>query len=220
MSPGFLVLAEPDITHGRRVANNLRVTDMRNKILVLAMAAAGVAFSGASVAANNPAAPSVGAPATTVSSTGDLTVSVHIPHRIMISGLQDIDLDDTGTAPDTYYGTAAGATGSSPACVYRNGSTATYSLTASSANPGTGGVFQMASTATTPEFIAYSVSWGGTTLTEGGTETGLTPDSRTSTTCGGTPTAGKVSVSATDTDLSAVNPGLYSDTLTLLVTAE
>lgn len=193
---------------------------MRNKILVLAMAAAGVAFSAASVAANNPTAPDVGAPGTTVTSTGDLTVSVHIPHRIMISGLQDINLDDTPAATPEYYGTTAGATGSSPACVYRNGSTATYSLKATSANAGTGNVFQMASTAATPEFIAYTVSWAGTLLTESGTETGLAPDSRTSTTCGGSPTAAKVSVSAANADLSAVNPGLYSDTLTLMVTAE
>lgn len=213
----------PELTDPDSIAARCGHTgeNMRNKILAVAVAAAGVAFSGASMAATNPATVSVGAPGTTVTSQGDLTVSVNIPHRIMISGLQNINLDDTPAGTPVYYGTGAGVSGSSPACVYRNGSSATYALKATSANA-SAGAFRMASTAATPEFITYSVQWAGvaSNLVEGASNTGLTPDSRTSTTCGGSPVAAKVTVSATDAALGAVNPGYYSDTLTLLVTAE
>lgn len=186
---------------------------MRNKILAVAMAAAGLAVSGVSMAvAVNPAAVSVGAPG--VTSTGSVDVTVQVQDMIRISGL-----DDAALQFGAYSGDGVDLTGTSPACVYRNGAATTYSIVASSGN-GVAGVFNMLR-ATGTELIPYVVTWGGTALSSAAAPVGgLAPDSRTSTTCGGAPVAGKVQVDILASELDQAEPGSYADTLTLTVAAE
>lgn len=187
---------------------------MRNKILAVAMAAAGLAVSGVSMAvAVNPAAVSVGAPG--VTSVGSVDVTVQVQDMIRISGL-----DDAALQFGAYSGDGVDLTGTSPACVYRNGAATTYSIVASSGN-GAAGVFNMLRTAGT-ELIPYVVTWAGAgALSSDAAPVGsLTPDSRTSTTCGGAPVAGKLQVDILASELDQAEPGSYVDTLTLTVAAE
>ena len=186
---------------------------MRNKILAVAMAAAGLAVSGVSMAvAVNPAAVSVGAPG--VTSIGSVDVTVEVQDMIRISGLNDAALQF-----GAYSGNGVNLTGTSPACVYRNGAATTYSIVASGGN-NAAGVFNMKRTAGA-QLIPYAVTWGGTALSSAAAAVGgLSPDSRTSTTCGGAPIAGKLQVDILASQLDQAEPGSYADTLTLTVAAE
>lgn len=180
---------------------------MRNKTLVLAMAAAGVAFSGASVAATQG---TVGA-----TSSGSVVINATIPKLIRITDLADITVDvaaATATIVDA-TGYADDATGFSNACVRQNGATATYGIKATSAN----GSFDLKSGTLT---VPYTLSWGGTDLTYDTALTAQTPDSTSLGNC--TPATNKLGVKITAANLNDAEGSTtdYTDTVTLVVTPE
>lgn len=166
---------------------------MRNKILAVAMAAAGVAVSATSMAATN------GNVGTT--SAGTAVINLTIPSLIRITDLADVNLG-------TYNGDSIDRTGSSPACVRRN-SAGNYSVTATSAN----GSFVLTSVPATT--IPYTLTWGGTGLTYGAALGGQVADSATLGSC--TPVAGKLGVNVPAAGMDAAQPGAYTDTVTVTV---
>lgn len=174
---------------------------MRNKILAVAMAVAGVAVSGVSMAATNG---SVGA-----TSTGTVVINATIPKLIRITDLADITITPTNTA--TGFNPA---TGSSPACVRQNGAAATYGIVATSAN----GSFQLVNGVLAP--VTYSLTWGGTALAYSTALAAQTPESNTLGSC--TATAGKLGVAITAAALDGAvgSATAYTDTVTLVVTPE
>jgi len=180
---------------------------MRNKILAVAMAVAGVALSGVSMAATQG---NVGA-----TSSGTAVINATIPKLIRITGLADITVDvatATGTIVDA-TGYVDDATGFSDACVRQNGATATYGLVATSAN-GSFGLDNGAST------VPYTLSWGGTDLTYNVALAAQTPDSTTLGSC--TPATNKLGVKITAANLNTAEGSTtdYTDTVTLVVTPE
>lgn len=177
---------------------------MRNKILVLAMAAAGVAFSGASVAATQG---TVGA-----TSSGSVVITATIPKLIRITDLADITVD-VAAATTNADGYAADATGSSDACVRQNSTTATYGIKATSLN----GSFVLKSGTLT---VPYTLSWGVTDLTYNTALTTQTPDSTSLGSC--TPVTDKLGVKITAANLNTAEGSTtaYTDTVTLLVTPD
>lgn len=167
---------------------------MRNKILAVAMAAAGLAGSGVSMAATDG---TVGA-----TSNGSSVINLIIPSLIRVTGFADITLG-------TYNGDSLARSGSSPACVSRN-SAGNYSVAASSAN----GSFALKSgvLATT---IPYTVTWSGTGLTYSAVTGSFAADSNTLAAC--TPVAGRLAVGVPAAGMDAALPGTYTDTVTILV---
>ncbi|WP_338578816.1 hypothetical protein [Halomonas salifodinae] len=136
-------------------------------------------------------------------SSGTLQVQVQIPDLVRITDLADIDLG-------TYSGDAGNLSGSSPACVRRNGP-GDYQLTVTSGN----GAFNLLNGS---ESLGYSVSWGGGAVTYGTPLTGLTPDSDSLGSC--SPVADQLTVEVLGSALHQALPGSYSDTLTLMVAPE
>lgn len=168
---------------------------MRNKILAVAMAAAGLAVSGVSMAASDG---TVGA-----TSNGSSVINLIIPSLIRVTGFADITLG-------TYNGDSLPRSGASPACVSRN-SAGNYSVAATSANGG----FALKSgvLATT---IPYTVAWSGTSLTQGGPAVGsFAADNNTLAAC--TPVAGRLAVDVPAAGMDTALPGTYTDTVTILV---
>ncbi|MGB4342400.1 MAG: hypothetical protein WBJ03_02170, partial [Moraxellaceae bacterium] len=160
---------------------------MRNKILAVAMAVAGVAFSGASVAATQG---TVGG-----TSSGSVVINATIPKLIRITDLANITVDvaaATATIVDA-TGYAADATGFSDACVRQNGATATYGIKATSLN----GSFVLKSGTLT---VPYTLSWGVTDLTYNTALTTQTPDSTSLGSC--TPVTDKLGVKITAANLN------------------
>ena len=178
---------------------------MRNKILAVAMAVAGVAFSGASVAATQG---TVGA-----TSSGSVVINATIPKLIRITGLANITMVLPAPVDDDLGYTAA-ATGSSPACVRQNGGTATYGILATSANT----AFELANGALAP--VPYTLTWGGAALAYNTALTAQTPDSTTLGACGAVADKLEVSISAADLNDAEGSSTPYTDTVTLVVTPE
>lgn len=168
--------------------------NMRNKILAVAVAAAGVAFSGVSMAATDG---TVGA-----TSSGTSVITLTIPSLIKVSGFTDIALG-------TYNGDGVARSGASAACVSRN-SAGNYTVTATSTN--TSFNLKSGALATT---IPYSVTWGGAALTYNTALGGQVADSSTLAAC--TPVAGKLGVSVPAAGMDAALPGSYTDTVTITV---
>lgn len=175
---------------------------MRNKILAVAMAAAGVAFSGMSMAATTQG--SVGA-----TSTGTVDITMTVPKLIRITNLATITITPTYTA--TGFDPASG---SSDACVRQNGAGAKYGIVATSAN----GSFALKSGALAT--VPYSLKWGGAGLTYNTNLAAQTPESTSLGSC--TATAGKLAVDITAADMNAAEGSAtpYTDTVTLVVTPE
>lgn len=166
---------------------------MRNKILAVAIAAAGLTVSASSIAATDG---TVGA-----TSTGTAVINLTIPSLIQITDLADVALG-------TYNGDGIDRAGSSPACVRRN-SAGNYSVTATSVN----GSFELTSVPVTT--IPYDLTWGGTALAYGVALGGQVADSATLGVC--IPVAGKLSVNVPAAGMDAAQPGAYADTVTVMV---
>lgn len=144
-------------------------------------------------------------------STGTIDVSVQVNDEVRISNLTDISGVFDGTND---------VTGTSAACVYRNG-TGLYRLTAS--GDGIGGAFTLTDgVIATP--IPYSVSFddgnGAQSLGAGSPLTGLNGADPTSDTCATTGNNGTVAVSIGATDLLSAPASTYAGTLTLVVAPE
>ena len=151
-------------------------------------------------------------------STGSSTVTVKVPNLVQITDVGDLTANYDGT-------TAVSMTDN--ICVYRNGSTGKYNLTAT--GNGTGSAFTITD-GSTP--IAYTVSWAPTkgatsgfqALTATTPKTGLTGASNSSG-CGSAGTDATLKVDVTTTELDKINPTGSTDTdvtgtLTLVIAPE
>ena len=172
------------------------------KKLVKGLAAAGfIAFAGNAFAATQG---SLGG-----TSEGTIDVSVEVVDQIQISGLVDI------TGP---YVPGNDFVGSSPACVFRNGTTGEFDVTVSSQN-GTGTDFRLNDTGT---FVTYDVTFNDGT--SGAIDmdhavldnTSFDNASNVNPTCGGSAQS-TIEITVPDANLGAVGAGTYADTLTILV---
>lgn len=134
-------------------------------------------------------------------STGATTITVIIPSRIQVGGFTDIRLG-------IYSGGAL--TGSSPACVSRNGP-GSYSVAMTSAN----GRFVLAS-ATQAASIPYTVAWGASNVAYS-RAAGPFPTDNTSL-AGCTPVGNRLTVTVPAAAMEVAQPGAYADTLSVMVT--
>ena len=142
-------------------------------------------------------------------STGTLDITLDVNDEVRISNLTDINL-----------GVFAGVdvSGSSAACVYRNG-TGNYQLTAS--GDGAAGAFTLTDgVATVPYSVTYDDGSGPLAATSGTAMTGLTGGDPGSTTCAGTGNNGTVTVTVLAADASGLAAATYAGILTLLVAPE
>lgn len=144
-----------------------------------------------------------------VTSTGTVDISVGVGDQIQITALADI------IGP---YVPGSDFTGSSPACVYRNGGSGDFDLTITSAN-GSGTDFRLNDAGT---FVIYDVTFNdslsGAVNMDNGVlnNTSFTNADTTSTTCSSAPQS-TLAINVPDANLGAVGPGTYTDTLTILV---
>ena len=151
-------------------------------------------------------------------STGSIGISVNKPIMAQISGLVDLSV------PSFTAGMGAQDL-SENVCVYSDTPSGGYKITATSTN-GTAGAFAMINGANN---LAYTVNWNaggvgalgaqGSVLTSGTQSGSLSHASTTSATCSNnaSPTA-RLDVNITQGSLDAAVEGVYTDTLTLLIT--
>lgn len=141
--------------------------------------------------------------------TGNVTLSVVIPAIIRVSNINDLVLG-------TFNG-VSNMVASDTICIYRNGGTL-YGVTATGS--GAAGAFTVANGAS---LAPYTVTWQdnvGTVALEAGVQAASRGNANTvSTTCGGGATDNAtVTVTITAASLlGAMQPGLYSGVLTLMV---
>ncbi len=183
---------------------------MRN-FLALVTAAAVATGSCAALAATQ------GTPGAT--STGTIGITLTIPHQVRITGLTDLALTYTATG---------NITGSKTFCVNDNldAGGRGYFITASSAN-GSGSDFRL--TASGPLYLIYDLDYdddtdagtGGASLNNAVITT-TEFDSGSATDMGASCSTPNASILVTITEAAhqAAQAGSYSDTLTLLVTAD
>lgn len=133
-------------------------------------------------------------------STGSTTITVIIPSRIRVMGFEDITLGP-------YNGVAL--TGSSPACVSRNGP-GSYSVTMTSAN----GSFVLRSV-TQATTIPYTVAWGASSIPYNRATGAFATDNTSLASC--TPVANRLRVMVPSADMDVAQPGAYADTLSVMV---
>ena len=142
-------------------------------------------------------------------STGTVDISVGVGDQIQITALADI------TGP---YVPGADFTGSSPACIYRNGGSGDFDVTITSAN-GLGTDFRLNDAGT---FVVYDVTFNdsvsGAVNMDNATldNTNFTNADTSSPTCSGAPQS-TLAINVPDANLGAVGAGTYTDTLTILV---
>lgn len=138
-------------------------------------------------------------------STGDVDIFLTVNDEVRINNLADIPLSFSG----------ADVTGSSDACVYRNGGT-TYEITAT--GDGALNAFTLTNGVDT---VAYSVSYNdGTTTTAMGTGTAVPADNAETTddNCAGVGGSNAtISVTVTAANAASLPQDTYAGTLTLLV---
>ncbi len=174
---------------------------MLSKQLPMALAASLFLVSGGLQAATD------GTQGTTSSGSADITVTKQ--SEVKISGLADIALDVQAD------GSATGSTG---ACIYRNGS-GSYTVTANSGNGS--GDFRLKDTS--DNVMVYTVSFNDgtntTALTEGTALTGQTNANTITPTCNGGSNA-TIEVTVSQTEFNGAPAGTYTDTLTLLIAPE
>jgi hypothetical protein len=146
-------------------------------------------------------------------STGSISISVSVPSRVQITGLNDVAF--TNVDP------SVNATNAQSNCVWSNTATKGYTITAT--GDGTGGAFTLKSGALTP--IAYSVQWNqasaqttGTALTAGTASTTFNSTATTPTCATAPATSSSLIVSITSAQLlTMASLTTYTGTLTLLV---
>lgn len=134
-------------------------------------------------------------------STGSTTITVIIPSRVRVMGFNDITLG-------TFSGGAL--TGSSPACVSRNGP-GSYSVTMTSAN----GSFALKST-TQAATIPYTVAWADNTIAYDKPVGPFPGDNASLAACA--PVSDRLTVTVPPAHMDVAQPGAYADTLRIMVT--
>jgi len=141
------------------------------------------------------------------------TVSVVIPALVQISGLNDIGLTPTNFASPV--------TGATTACIYTNvlSPLGSYYITATSANA-SAGVFRVTNGTA---FINYNAFWNqnaaatqATALTSGIKTAQQSGGSDSSLTCSGVANA-NFNIRFTSAQIAGVSAGVYTDTVTLIV---
>jgi hypothetical protein len=174
--------------------------EMKKLVKGLIVAGAMVAGGGAIAATQGTLGPT---------STGTVDIIVGVGDQIQITALADI------TGP---YVPGSDFTGSSPACVYRNGGSGDFDLTITSAN-GSGIDFRLNDAGT---FVVYDVTFndsvsGAVNMDNNVTDNvNFTNADTASPTCGGAPQS-TLAINVPDANLAAVAAGTYSDTLTIVV---
>lgn len=148
-------------------------------------------------------------------STGSISIGVSVPSLVQISGLTDVSFanqDPTVPAADAQN-----------VCVWSNGSTKGYNVTATGS--GTGSAFTLANGALT---VPYSVEWSGTAgqssgtaLTSGSALRGLTSTATDATCASGPSDTASLIVKIATPDLQSMQASTnYTGTLTLVVAPE
>jgi len=145
------------------------------------------------------------------SSTGSAVITLNVPDLIKISDLNDMTIDQTNSF-----------TASDNVCVYRN-LAGGYGVVAQSSNDasgaGTAGDFTLSDGGTSA--VNYSVTWGGTPLTEDTALTTLTSSNTTEANCQTSGPNVALGVSATENQVGeATSATPHTDTLTVVITAE
>ncbi len=183
---------------------------MKYQLRNLAAASAVCLLAANSMAATNPATP------TTVSSTGDLTITAGIQDLVRVSQLTDIALGN--------YVPGADLVGNSPVCIYRNG-TGNYAITFTGS--GTASAFTLLDTLNTPYELPYTVNYndaagnaGEVAVTSGTQLTGQTGGDGTDIDCANTGVNGNIEVTIAEADLQAAPVDTYSGVLTVVIVPE
>jgi hypothetical protein len=142
-------------------------------------------------------------------SSGDLAITMTTEDQIQISNLEDIALADGGSGDFT---------GSSPACIYRNG-TGAYTLTA--AGSGADNAFTLSNGGA--DSLAYTLTYddgtGAQTLATGTALSGRTGADTASKTCA-SGNNGNIDVTVAAANINSVPAGTYTGTLVLTVSPE
>lgn len=140
-------------------------------------------------------------------SNASAAISLTIPSRVRITGLDDMTFDMSG------YGGTGDLTVAEGVCIYAN--TPTFGINAESAQGTAAGDFELDSAGTK---LTYSVDFSGNALTEGTTTTGLSGHSTTSVVCSNTDSH-TVTLTIAEADLIAApqSATAYTDTLTITV---
>lgn len=143
-------------------------------------------------------------------SSGTVDVKADKLSAVRISGLNDIEFAASATTP---------AAQADPVCVFSN--PGRYLVNVSSANASATS-FRLKDSGT--NYIGYRVTWynaatggTGTDLGSGTTSAAIAGADQTSPNCGGANTA-RIQVLLDDTSFLAAPAGVYSDTLTVIVT--
>ena len=146
-------------------------------------------------------------------STGSIQITVSVPSRVQITGLNDVAF--TNVDP------AVNATNAQSNCVWSNTATKGYTITATGS--GTSGAFTLASGALTP--VAYTVQWNQSTGQSSGTALTAATTSGTFNSTATTPTCATAPATSSSLVVSIASAQLlnmaslttYTGTLTLLV---
>lgn len=142
-------------------------------------------------------------------STGVVNIYVGIGDAVRISNLQDISGNYDGVNDFT---------GSSPACVYRNG-TGKYNLTATGS--GVNGSFEVTDGANSLPFaVSYNDGNGDQLFVPGVQLAGLDGADVLSPTCANTGDNGEITVVINSADLASAPGSAYSGSVTLLLAPE
>ncbi len=145
------------------------------------------------------------------SSTGSAVITLNVPDLIKISDMNDMTINQ-----------ANGFAASDDVCVFRN-LAGGYGVVAQSANDasgaGTAGTFTLSDGASST--VDYSVTWGGSPLTEDTALTGLTSSNTTEANCQTSGPNVALGVSASENQVGAATSATdHTDTLTVIITAE
>lgn len=142
-------------------------------------------------------------------STGDLTISMTTEDQIQISNLEDIALADSGSGDFS---------GTSPACIYRNG-TGAYTLTASGSGVANAFTISDGGANNLAYDITYDDGTGAQTLAAATALVGRTNADTASKTCA-SGNNGTISINVAAASVLAVPAGTYTGSLTLTVSPE
>lgn len=145
------------------------------------------------------------------SSTGSAIITLNVPDMIKLTDMNDLTIDQTN-----------GFAATDPVCVFRN-LAGGYGVVAQSSNDangaGTAGAFTLNDGGTSN--VNYSVTWGGSALTEDTAVTGLTSTNTTEANCQISGPNVVMGVSATENQVAeATTSTPHTDTLTVIITAE
>ena len=155
---------------------------------------------------NNPAGWAATAGALGGQSTANLRISFVVPPQVSLSNLTDIELTRR-------QGSATQA--SAPACIYARGTTS-YQLVASGSGPAA--AFELASATDKLSYqLRFDDGGGARVLTPSQVVSGLTGADPNSASCRNTGNNGTVTVLVPPGDVDAIDRGIYSGRLTLVI---